>query len=199
MPSLSPGWPLRPLGPRGRRRTARRSPPKKRKVERNNRSKPVVDAFFAWCEKTKAYALDDSPLAKGLTYALDQREALRRFLADGRLPIDDNASELQLRRQAVGRKNWLFIASEAGALANTTFVTLLASCQMHGIEPQGDLRDVLCLLPAWPVSRVLELAPAYWKQTLEKDETQRFLAENVFRRIAPRTSVAIVQRSSTRR
>ena len=53
---------------------------------------------------------------------------------------------------------------------------------MHGIEPLGYLRDLLCLLPSWPKSRVLELAPAYWKQTLEQEQTQQRLAANVFRR-----------------
>jgi transposase len=160
------------------------APPRERKAERNRRSKPVVDAFFAWCEEKKTYAIDDSPLDRALTYATNQKDALRRFLSDGRLPIHNNASELALRRQAIGRKNWLFIGSEVGALANTTFVSLLASCQMHGIEPQAYLRDVLCLLPSWPVTRVLELAPAYWKQTLEQQETQRLLADNVFRQVS---------------
>jgi transposase len=84
----------------------------------------------------------------------------------------------------VGRKNWLFVGSDDGARANTTFVSLLASCQMHGIEPLGYLRDLFCLLPSWPRSRVLELAPAYWKQTLEQEETQERLAANVFRRVS---------------
>ncbi len=56
---------------------------------------------------------------------------------------------------------------------------------MHGIEPLGYyLRDLLCLLPSWPRSRVLELAPASWQETLKQPETQQRLAANVFRRIA---------------
>jgi hypothetical protein len=149
-----------------------------------SRSRPIVDAFFEWCRDKKTYALDDSPLDKALTYATNQEQALRRFLEDGRLPIHNNGSERELRRQAIGRKNWLFIASEAGTRANTTFVSLIASCHMHGIEPTAYLRDLLCLLPSWPISRVLELAPAYWKQTLEHEDTQRRLAENVFRQVA---------------
>jgi len=60
---------------------------------------------------------------------------------------------------------------------------LLASARLHEIEPLGYMRDLLCLLPSWPHHRVLELAPAYWKQTLEKIETQEKLAANVFRRV----------------
>ncbi len=159
-------------------------PRKKRETVRAKQSRPIVDAFFAWCEQQAATALEGTPLAAALTYARNQRKALERFLGDGRLPIHNNISEAALRREAVGRKNWIFVGSDDGAHANTVFVSLLASCQMHDVEPLGYLRDLLCLLPSWPRSRVLELAPAYWQETLKQQETQQRLAANVFRRIA---------------
>jgi len=55
---------------------------------------------------------------------------------------------------------------------------------MHGIEPWAYLRDLFCLLPDWPARRVLELAPAYWRQTLEHEDTQRKLAANPFRNVS---------------
>jgi hypothetical protein len=67
---------------------------------------------------------------------------------------------------------------------NATFVTLLASCQLHGLEPLGYLRDLLCLLPGWPVQRVLELAPANWTATIERAEVRAELDANVFRQVA---------------
>lgn len=106
---------------------------------------------------------------------------MQRFLDDERLPLDNNVSERNLRREVLGRKNWLFLGSDEGARVNTIFVSLLASCQLHGIEPWAYLRDLFCLLPAWPRSRVLELAPAFWKQTAEQQDTQQRLAANVFR------------------
>jgi transposase len=66
---------------------------------------------------------------------------------------------------------------------NTVFVSLLASARLHGIEPLAYLRDLLCLIPGWPRHRLLELAPADWKQALEQPETQQKLAANVFRRV----------------
>ena len=127
--------------------------------------------------------LDESPIAKGIGYARNQEKALRRFLADGRLPMHNNISERELRREAVGRSNWLFVGSDDGALANTTFVSLLASCRLHGIEPWAYLRDLFCLLPSWPARRVLELAPVNWNQTLKHEEAQRRLEANIFRRV----------------
>jgi transposase len=80
-------------------------------------------------------------------------------------------------------KNWMFLGSDEGARVNTIFVSLLASCQLHHIEPWAYLRDLLCLLPSWPASRVLELAPAFWQQTLQQQDTQQRLAANVFRAV----------------
>jgi len=157
---------------------------KRRESVRRKLSAPIVEEFFEWCAEQAKVVLDGTPLDAALTYATNQKDALRRFLDDGRLPLDNNISERALRREAVGRKNWLFVGSDDGARTNTLFVSLLASCQMHGIEPLGYLRDLLCLLPSWPRSRVLELAPASWQETLKQPETQQRLAANVFRRIA---------------
>lgn len=160
------------------------APPEERLTRRREQAKPLVDEFFAWCDAEALMVLDETPISKAIQYARNQREALHQFLTDGRVPIDNNISERALRRQAVGRKNWLFVGSDDGARTNTLFVSLLASCQMHDIEPVGYIRDLLCLLPSWPKSRVLALAPAYWQKTLKQDETQQRLAANVFRRIA---------------
>ncbi len=70
-----------------------------------------------------------------------------------------------------------------GAEVNTIFVSLLARCRLHGIESLAYMRDLFCLLPSWPKSRVLQLAPVNWKQTLEQAETQQALGHNVFRRV----------------
>ena len=72
---------------------------------------------------------------------------------------------------------------------NTIFVSLLASCRLHGIEPLAYMRDLLILLPRWPQPRMLELAPAYWRKTLETPDVQKALDANIFRRaiLGPRT------------
>ena len=59
---------------------------------------------------------------------------------------------------------------------NATFATLLASCRMVGVEPWEYLRDLFCLLPAWPAHRVLELVPAYWAGTREREDVGALLA-----------------------
>jgi catechol 2,3-dioxygenase-like lactoylglutathione lyase family enzyme len=143
----------------------------------------IADAFFAWCHQEADRVLDESPMAQAIGYARNQQVALRRFLDDGRLPLHNNISELNLRREVVGRKNWLFVGSDDGAAVNAAFVSLLASCSLHEIEPLGYIRDLLCLLPRWPHQRVLELAPMNWRETLKQREAQQALDANVFRRV----------------
>jgi transposase len=160
------------------------APPGKRQAVRLRESRPLVDRFFAWCDAEAERVLDETPIARAIGYARNQRVALQRFLEDARLPIHNNTSELSLRREVIGRKNWLFLGSDAAGGTNAAFVSLLASCQLHGIEPFAYLRDLLCLLPAWPKSRVLELAPVHWQKTVQQDDAQQRLAANVFRRVS---------------
>ena len=159
------------------------APRKKRSETRERLSRPLVEKFFAWCKEQESRALDETPLAKAIGYALNQQEALERFLAEPMLPIHNNVSERNLRRIAVGRKNWLFVGSDESAAIASTFVTLLASCQMHGIEPWAYLRDIFCLLPQWKTHRALELSPFRWRETFATPEVQERLAANVYRRI----------------
>ena len=57
--------------------------------------------------------------------------------------LDNNISEVELRRQVVGRHSWTFAGSDDGAEWNAIATTLIASCQHHGIEPWAYVGDVL--------------------------------------------------------
>ena len=159
------------------------APARKREVVRERDSRPVVERYFAWCDAEASQVLDETPIAKAIGYARNQKSALMRFLDDGRLPAHNNWSENALRREVLGRRNWLFLGNDDAGDVNATFVSLLASCRLHEIEPWAYLRDLFCLLPSWPARRVLDLAPANWRQTLEQDDTQQRLAANIFRRV----------------
>lgn len=50
------------------------------------------------------------------------------------------------------------------------------------LEPWSYLRDLLCVLPHWPHSRVLELAPVYWRQ-LKQEDAQQLLRTDVCRQV----------------
>lgn len=164
-------------------RTLADSPRKKKEAIRQKRSGPIVSSFYSWCDAEASKVLDSTPIADGIRYARNQRVGLSRFLEDGRLPIHNNMSELALRREAVGRKNWLFVGNDEGGAVNAAFTSLLASCALHDIEPWSYLRDVLCLLPRWSEHRVLELSPAEWSATRDREDVRQLLDANPFRRL----------------
>jgi transposase len=134
---------------------------------RRARAGPVLDAFKTWLDAAVLEVVPGSPLAAAIGYVRNQWQALNRFVQDGRLRLDNNASERALRRIAVGRKNWLFAGSEAAAERACVLYSLLASCRLHGINAFDYLCDVLVRIGDHPARRVLELAPKYWKHKLQ--------------------------------
>jgi hypothetical protein len=140
--------------------------PEQRKEMRERFSRPELDSFFAWAElEYRKVEHQRGLLRSALGYVRHQREALLRYLDDGRLEMENNRSERELRRVAVGRKNWLFVGSDDHAEAAANMFSLIASAQLHGLHPEAYLRDVFRVLPHWPEGRYLELAPKYWAAT----------------------------------
>ncbi len=143
-------------------RAAEGRSPDDRLALRQERSRPVIDALGRWIAETSRSTPPKSPLGKALRYAANQWTALTRFLEDGRLEIHNNACERALRRIAVGRNNWLFAGSDAGAERAAVIYTVLGTCRLHDIDPWAWLHDVLEKLAAgWKQSQVAELLPAH--------------------------------------
>jgi transposase len=146
--------------------TWRDKPPEETHRLRQAHLRPHVDAFFAWAEAEHEKVREERGLVrKALGYAVRQHEALRRFLDDGRLLLENNRSERELRRIAVGRKAWLFVGSDDHAQRAGHLFTLIATARLHRLDPEAYLRDLLRVLAHWPRERYLELAPKYWAAT----------------------------------
>lgn len=136
-----------------------------RTEERARLSRPVLDLLDRWVDHERMRVDDRSPLDAAITYYDNQRTGLRAFLTDGRLRLDNNISEAQLRHLVVGRHNWNFFENESGLRWYAVFRSLIASCALHGLEAKTYLDEVLRLAPHWPTTRMLELSPKYWAAT----------------------------------
>lgn len=131
-----------------------------------------TDAFFAWVDvEYERVRAQRGLLRTALGYAHRQRGPLTRFYDDGRLRLDNNASERELRRIAVGRKAWLFVGSDDHAHATGHLLTLIASARLHRLDPEAYLRDLFRVLPHWPRERFLELCPRDWSATRARLDT----------------------------
>jgi transposase len=135
--------------------------PEARRQLRVAESIPVLDKIGAYAAELARTVLPKSSLAKAVNYARNQWDALRRYTEDGRLTIDNNVSERTLRHQAIGRKNWLFLGSEAAGPRAAVLCTILAGAKRHRIEPWSYVRDLLLRLHA-DDPRLEEMLPDRW-------------------------------------
>jgi len=125
---------------------------------------PVMAQLKAWLEKTLPQVPPKSVLGKALHYLDKQWTRLNRYLEDGRYPIDNNFIENAIRPFAIGRKNWLFSNSQAGARASANLYTLIETAKGHGLEPYQYLRQVFIKLPQAKTAQDIEaLLPHHFK------------------------------------
>jgi transposase len=147
---------------------ARGRPPDERLRLRTERSLPIYDEFEKWCMELSPKLGTTGKLTEAVRYAVQQKEYVRRCFTDGRFEIDNGATEREIRRPAIGRKNYLFTGSlEAGKRLATAY-TLVQTCRNLGIDTRAYLVDVLTRLEgSWPVRRLTDLLPDRWRPDLE--------------------------------
>jgi hypothetical protein len=130
---------------------------------RQERSPPVLEALQRWLVITGHSEPPSSELAKAAAYALNHWQALTRFVADGRVRLDNNLCEQQLRDIALGRKNYLFAGSHAAARRAANLYSLTRTCAQWGVPPLAYFTEVLGRLAAgWPDAQIEELLPHRW-------------------------------------
>ncbi|MGH7645874.1 MAG: IS66 family transposase, partial [Gemmatimonadales bacterium] len=143
---------------------ARELTPGARSELRQERSTPVLEKLKRWFLGTHASEPPSTDLAKASTYALNHWAALTRFLTDGRVSLDNNVCEQQLRDIALGRKNYLFAGSHEAAKRAAALYSLTRTCAQYGVPPLPYFTDVLAKLArGWDTDRLDELLPHRWR------------------------------------
>jgi len=131
---------------------------------RQDEAKPILEEIKNTLCEYKDQVLPKSPMGKAITYSLNQWEALNRYVDDPILDIDNNLSERTLRMVVIGRKNYMFAGSEAGAARAAIIYSLVASCKLNEIDPFRYFRNVLTRVSTHPADRIDELLPSEWKK-----------------------------------
>jgi transposase len=135
-----------------------------RRELRQERSHSLVEKLRAWLVPTLAAEPPSSAFAKASAYVLNHWTALTRFLEDGRLGLDNNLCEQQLRGIALGRKNYLFAGSHAAAARAATLYSLMQTCARYEVPHLLYLTDILGKLASGEYTeRLDELLPMCWQ------------------------------------
>lgn len=119
--------------------------PEERYKNRQEVSKPLMEAFFAWTDSCGA--LPKSPIGKAVFYAASQCKYLERYLLDGRLEISNNRAERSIKPFVIGRKNWLFANTPKGAQASAIIYSIVETAKENGLRPYEYLVWLFTVLP----------------------------------------------------
>ncbi|TVQ96923.1 MAG: IS66 family transposase, partial [Desulfovibrionales bacterium] len=140
------------------------------KALRQERTRPIMDKIKAILDERIKITPPKCLLGKALAYALGQWDRVMVFLEDGRLRPDNNLVENAIRPFAVGRRNWLFAGSQAGAHASATIYSLIETAKANGLNPYLYLLHVFTTLPkAKTLTEIRQLLPQnLTPQKLEK-------------------------------
>jgi transposase len=143
--------------------------PSKRRKKRQKYSKPIVDKFFEWVESSPFYG--KNALAKAAEYTLNRANGLKAFLNDGRIEIDNNPAENAIRPNVLGRKNWLFSVSEAGAKANAICLSIAETAKSNGVDFYEYLKKLLTDLPNLEIQQNPEILDQYmpWSKIIKAE------------------------------
>lgn len=114
---------------------------------RIEKSKPILDEFRKWLDEHRGKIPPQSQLGMALNYAHNEWSYLVRYIDDGRFAIDNNAVENAIRPFAVGRKNWLFSDSVAGAKASAAIYSVMISAKQNSHNEYAYFRYLLEKLP----------------------------------------------------
>lgn len=109
--------------------------PQQRYELRQRESKPLLEKFKQWLDAGLPTVLPKSPLANAFNYCLNRWPGLTRFLDDGRLEIDNNLTEQEIKPFVIARKNFMFSSSVDGAHALCMHFSIVRTAKLHGLDP----------------------------------------------------------------
>ena len=114
---------------------------------RQEKALPIWDELRAWLDRNLGAVPPQSLTGKAISYLAADWPRLVRCLDDGRIEISNVFCENAIRPFVIGRKNWLFSDTPAGATASAKLYSIIETCKAAGIEPFAYLRHIFEKLP----------------------------------------------------
>jgi transposase len=142
--------------------------PDERKAKRQELARPIMEAMKLWMETEGVKYSENSLIGKAITYAYTRWDNMMRYLEDGRILLDNNLAENEIRPITLGRKNYLFCGNHEAAQNMAVVCSLLATCRNHDVNPRDYLNDIISQMPYHTKAsheKLLQLLPHKWKFT----------------------------------
>ena len=139
---------------------------------RQARSAPLMAELKSFLEAQLSGLSNKARPAKAIRYVLGHWSGLTLFLEDGRLEVDTNTVERNMRTIALGRRNSLFAGNDGGAESWAVLASLLSTCKLNEVDPFTWLDDVLEQMVSGEVKAcdLDRLLPWNWKVARAADK-----------------------------
>ena len=137
-----------------------------RKAKRLELAEPIMKAMKQWMETEGVKYSESSEIGKAITYAYTRWDNMMHYLNDGRLMLDNNLAENEIRPITLGRKNYLFCGNHEAAGNMAVICSLLATCKAHNVNPRLYLNSIIADMPYQAKAsqkELLEMLPHRWK------------------------------------
>ena len=102
--------------------------------KRQEKSDPILKKFYEWVNLTSQKYITNKKLKEAITYVINQKENLSKFIEDGRIPLTNSRAERAIRPFAVHRKNWLFADTPEGAKANAIYYSIIETAKINKLN-----------------------------------------------------------------
>ena len=124
---------------------------------------PILEHLGKWMKEQYVQVLPKSPIGQALAYSIQRWGKLSIYTTNGMLCIDNNPVENSIRPVAIGRKNYLFAGSNEAAKRSAMLYSLVGTCKMHNVNPFTWLREILTIIPTYPINKIKDLLPHNYK------------------------------------
>jgi transposase len=114
---------------------------------RQKKSKIIFELLETYIDEQRSKIPPQSVLGKAISYFINEKEFLKRYLENGRFKISNVLIENKIRPFSIGRKNWLFSSSVDGANASAMFYSLIETAKANGINPEQYLTTLFQEIP----------------------------------------------------
>ena len=111
------------------------------------KAKPILEAHKKWLDTHHDLTPGQSPIRKAIAYSLNHWQGLMAYVDDGRVPIDNNATERDIKPFVMARKNFLFAATPAGADSLAVHFSLIITAKYHGLDPMAYYTSIFKRIP----------------------------------------------------
>jgi len=103
--------------------------------------------FKSWADAQAKKVPPKSKIGQAFHYFLNEYDYLIGYLKHGMFEMDNGFAERAITSFAIGRKNWLFADSEAGADAASFFYSIVVTAKINGNDPYVVLKTIFEQIP----------------------------------------------------